>query len=528
MSRPRPLREHLLLLLTLLAVPACLACVPRLALADPPLAAGNSVFAAPLAAEVYATALAFMAPRTLDPVGIPQLTMWGLHGLTALDQALVPELRNGSLRLLAPGRVLYATAPPPVDDAAGWARAAAGMADAAWPVSAPLRRAGTQGIVHAFFDEVFNHLDPYSRYEPPARADDDRDRRDGQAGAGMTVVRRGKAIVVRSVVEDGPATDAGILPGDQLLVVDGQSTRGRDAATVSDWLAGPDQTTVELSVRGRDGRVRDLEVTRAQIPPETVFSSRQGDVLVLTVTGFADNTDERLEREVIRGLQGARRPRGVVVDLRGNRGGVLRAAVRAAAALIPSGLIATTAGRDPQATHIWEALGEDAAEGLPVVVVVDGRSASAAEIFAAAIADERRGVVLGSSTLGKGLVQTIAQLPDGGELFVTWSRVLAPRGWPLQGLGVLPQLCTSLGREATEQQLEDLASGSQELAAALAQHEAARAPIPPAQILAIRSACPAAEGQASDLDVARRLIAAPEAYQTALLPPIAGQATASQ
>ena len=80
-----------------------------------------------------------------------------------------------------------------------------------------------------------------------------------------------------------------------------------------------------------------------------------------------------------------------------------------------------------------------------MVVLVDGRSASAAEILAAALADQGRAVVVGSSTLGKGLVQTIAPLPDGGELFVTWSRVLAPLGWPIQGLGVLPQVCTSLG-----------------------------------------------------------------------------------
>ena len=93
--------------------------------------------------------------------------------------------------------------------------------------------------------------------------------------------------------------------------------------------------------------------------------------------------------------------------------------------------------------------------------MVDGRSASAAEILAAALADRGRGVVIGSSTLGKGLVQTIAPLPDGGELFVTWSRVLAPRGWPIQGLGVLPQVCTSLGQDTLSWQLAALAQGRQ-------------------------------------------------------------------
>ena len=91
--------------------------------------------------------------------------------------------------------------------------------------------------------------------------------------------------------------------------------------------------------------------------------------------------------------------------------------------------------------------------------MVDGRSASAAEILAAALADQGRAVVVGSSTLGKGLVQTIGPLPDGGELLVTWSRVLAPLGWPIQGLGVLPQVCTSLGVDSLMRQLAELAHG---------------------------------------------------------------------
>jgi carboxyl-terminal processing protease len=141
--------------------------------------------------------------------------------------------------------------------------------------------------------------------------------------------------------------------------------------------------------------------------------------------------------------------------------------------------------------------------------------------LAAALADRGRGVVIGSSTLGKGLVQTIAPLPDGGELFVTWSRVLAPRGWPIQGLGVLPQVCTSLGQGVLGSQLAELAQGRQPMAHALAIHHAARAPLPPAQILAIRSACPAAEGREVDLDTARQLIREPASYAAALLPPLA-------
>ena len=158
-------------------------------------------------------------------------------------------------------------------------------------------------------------------------------------------------------------------------------------------------------------------------------------------------------------------------------------------------------------------------DGRPVIMLVDGRTASAAEIMAAALADNGRGVAVGSATLGKGLVQTIGTMPGGGELFVSWSRVLAPGGWPLQSLGVLPQICTSLGEDALTQQLHDLERGTQPMAAALARHNAARAPLPAAEAIALRSPCPAAEARDADLTAARFLLAHPAAYEAALLTP---------
>ena len=177
-----------------------------------------------------------------------------------------------------------------------------------------------------------------------------------------------------------------------------------------------------------------------------------------------------------------------MLDLRGNPGGLLRQAVQAADILLPAGIVVVAAGRDPQASRIWQSGPGELRRERAVVVLVDGRTASAAEILAAALADRGRAVVVGSATLGKGLVQTIAQLPDGGELFVTWSRVLAPLGWPIQGSGVLPQVCTSLGEASLARELGQLAHGEQPMASALARHRQARAPLPPAR--SSRSAAP--------------------------------------
>jgi carboxyl-terminal processing protease len=265
-------------------------------------------------------------------------------------------------------------------------------------------------------------------------------------------------------------------------------------------------------------------VTLEAIPPETVFSSQDGRITVIRMTAFTSNTAERLSQAIEAGLSAksppdARQGAGIVVDLRGNRGGLLREAVTSVALFADHGVIASTQGRDPEATHDWRIEGGDLTHGLPVVLLVDGRTASAAEIMAAALADLGRGVVVGSATLGKGLVQTITRLPDGGELFVTWSRVLAPLGWPLQSLGVLPQVCTSRGEAETLHQLDDLAAGHQDMAAAIAASRAARPPLPVAQAIEIRASCPAAEGRDTDLLAARFLVDHPDAYSAALIAP---------
>jgi len=488
------------------------------AAAQPGPAITASSFSQPLAAAVFTSALGFIAPRTLDPVTVPQLTIWGLRGLTALDPALVPELREDSIRLSASDHLVFTGAIPSDQSPAAWGELAAIVAQAAAAQSDAVRQASTRGVIRSFFDELFNHLDPYSRYEPPGAADTEREHRSGQAGLGMGIGSRGQQVVAASVIPNSPADDAGVRAGDPILSVDGRTTRGQAAATVAAWIAGAEGTVVKLAWRGRGGRPRREAVTRALVAPETVVAERIGAVLVIRIAAFSRNTDEQFANALTVGLGERGRVAGVVVDLRGNRGGLLRQAVAVVDQVMEGGIVAVTAGRNPEASRTWPGgNGPDQAGGRPIVVLVDGRSASAAEIMAAALADSRRAVVVGSSTLGKGLVQTIAPMPDGGELFVTWSRVLAPLGWPVQGLGLLPQVCTSLGQAMVERQLTDLLAGRQDMAPALQQHHAARAPLPPAQIVALRKACPAAEGRDLDLDVANFLLDHPAAYRAGLL-----------
>jgi carboxyl-terminal processing protease len=476
-------------------------------------------FSEDMIADVFATALDFIAPRLLTPVSVRQLTLSGLRGLSVIDPTMTLAESGNHLRLLAADQVLYDGEEPDEDDADDWGETAAELSEAAWANSAAIRHAGTQTLITDFFDELFDPLDRYSRYVPPAEAEPDRSQRSGQAGIGATLIPRGGALVVAELVPDGPAAAAGLRRGDRVVAIDRAPVSGHDAEAAIALLSGNEKNPVTLTVESR-GVMRELVIARAALSaPRTVFAERRSDVLVLRLTGFNSRTGAAVERALAEAMAGRNRPRGVVFDLRGNLGGPLDQAVAVAATVLGGGgLVATTVGRDPAANRVLQADAADVTGGLPVVVLVDGASASAAEIVAAALADDRRAVVVGSATQGKGLIQTVTMLPDGGELFVTWSRVLAPLGWPIQRLGVLPQVCTSLGQTELERQLADLAAGVAPLAHELALSRAARTTLSAEDALAIRNTCPAAEGGDLDLAAARFLIRDPEAYVTALLP----------
>ena len=477
---------------------------------------GATNFDPRMIADVVGSALAFMVPRILDPESPTQLAIWGLRGLNTLDPALAVDVSPKGLQLNLSGKVLLSLALPS-DDAGSWGEAVSALARASWDNSEKVRRAGATGVIGAFFDELFNHLDPYSRYVTPRDANDDQARRNGRAGIGIDVARSGHNFTVRSIATDSPAAKAEIRVGDTLLAIDGIALDDADLTAVSALLAGPEDSPVSITVRTPQRGQRSVDLRRAVLTPPTVFASRDRDMLVLRITGFSRNTAESLGAELVKGLAGPRPPKSILLDLRGNRGGLLRQAVVAAELLLPHGLVAKTAGRDPSAMHEFIADGTDLAHGMPVIMLVDGRTASAAEVLAAALADQHRAVVVGSATLGKGLVQTILPLPDGGALALTWSRVLAPLGWPLQALGVMPQVCTSLGEDNLRRQLGELAQGRQLMQRAINRNREARPPLLPAEVLEIRNACPASEGRDTDLLAAKFLTDTPAAYDAALL-----------
>ncbi|MBB2206404.1 S41 family peptidase [Gluconacetobacter takamatsuzukensis] len=484
---------------------------PRLAAADPARPALDTT----MTQAVLNAALTFLLPRTLESHTSRDFCLWGLNGLSAIDPSLTVTDRDGTVQLALGQDVLLRVPDPAETDQAGWTDVTVRLMQAAWVRSSAVRDAGGGGLLQGFFDELFNHMDPYSRYVAPAPATTDRDTRTGgEAGTGLTLGRDARSILITAVNANGPAWPAGLVVGQRLYAVDGRSTRDQTPQTVTQWLLGDPGSRVTLLVGDERAR-RTIVLHRASVPPETVFAYADGHVVVIRITAFSADTAQEMSQYLDQASDDPHL-RGLVMDLRGNRGGVLQQAVTASALVLDRGVAVVTHGRDAQANHVWAVQGGDMTNGVPIVVLVDGRTASAAEILAATLADHRRAVVVGSATLGKGLVQTIGQMPDGGELFVTWSRVLAPLGWPLQGLGVMPQVCTSRGEADLERQLQDLAAGQVDMRDTVQASRAVRFPVAVSRILDLRKACPAAIGTDSDLDAARSLIDNPAEYRAAL------------
>ncbi len=472
-------------------------------------------------AAVQTEAIDFIVPRTLDPVSAAQLATWGLSGLTTIDPSLTTFVRQASVELLQHGRPLFSITPSD-SEPASWGQATARVVAAAYAASPAIRQIGQPALTKVLFDEMLAHIDPYSRYLPPIEALGDRDRRVGHAGIGVTLVQHGRSVAVRDVVIGSPGALAGIRPGDEIQWVNGHTALNRDREAVDALLNGPEGTEVRMGWNSPDGSTRGATLTRVMIPPETVFPRRSGDVEIIQITGFSQTTDQHVIQVVRASLQHSQPITGIILDLRGNRGGLLRTAVATADAFLPPGVVVQTAGRAPETNRIWKSGSGELAKGVRIVVLVDGGTASAAEVLAAALEDRGRAVVMGSSTFGKGVVQTIDPLPDGGELFLTWSRILAPRGWPIQSLGVMPQVCTSKGDDQVRRQLAALAEGKWLMEAAVGRHDAAQAPLTPDQIVTIREPCPAADPREADMAIAQGLVETPRSYAAALLEPMEG------
>ncbi len=300
-------------------------------------------------------------------------------------------------------------------------------------------------LIEAAINGMLTSLDPHSSYLPPKDFTDMREQTSGEfGGLGIEVTQEEGFVKVVSPIDGTPAAQAGIQSGDFITHVDGESVLGLNLDQAVELMRGPVGSEILITVV-REGvdEPFDVSIIRDTIKLTAVRTRTEGSTVVLRVTTFNNQTYPNLEeglKKAVADLGGMDKVNGVVLDLRNNPGGLLNQAIKVSDAFLEKGEIVSTRGRNPEDGDRFNATPGDLTNGKPLVVLINGGSASASEIVAGALQDHRRAVVVGTKSFGKGSVQTVMPLRGRSAMRLTTARYYTPSGRSIQSLGVTPDI----------------------------------------------------------------------------------------
>ncbi|MFT5868714.1 MAG: carboxyl-terminal processing protease [Paracoccaceae bacterium] len=300
-------------------------------------------------------------------------------------------------------------------------------------------------LIEAAINGMLTSLDPHSSYLPPRDYDSMQVQTRGEfGGLGIEVTQEEGFVRVIAPMDDTPAMLAGVEAGDFITHVDSEALLGLTLEQAVDLMRGPIGSEIIITVV-RDGvdEPFDITIVRDRIQLTAVRARLEGSTAILRISSFTDQTYPNLRdglERVIEEAGGIENLEGVVLDLRNNPGGLLTQAIRVSDAFLEQGEIVSTRGRDPQDGERYNATPGDMIDGRPVVVLINGGSASASEIVAGALQDHRRAVIIGTNSFGKGSVQSVMPLQGDGAMRLTTSLYYTPSGRSIQALGVAPDI----------------------------------------------------------------------------------------
>lgn len=299
-------------------------------------------------------------------------------------------------------------------------------------------------LIENAINGMLTSLDPHSSYMNAKDADDMRTQTRGEfGGLGIEVTMEEELVKVIAPIDDTPAARAGVLAGDFISKIDGQDVRGLKLEEAVEKMRGAVNTPIKLTLirKGADKPI-ELTIMRDIIAVRAVKSRVENDVGYLRVISFTEKTYDDLEAAInkIKEEVPADKLKGYVLDLRLNPGGLLDQAINVSDAFLERGEVVSTRGRNEEETRRFNATPGDITDGKPVIVMVNGGSASASEIVAGALQDLRRATVLGTRSFGKGSVQTIIPMGDAGALRLTTALYYTPSGKSIQGTGITPDI----------------------------------------------------------------------------------------
>src|SRR5262245_57308868 len=466
--------------------------------------------------EVLSAGLNGIETVYVRDVSLHDVTFAGLSRLSQMDSDISVAFA-GDNAVLSKGDIEVRRFILPAEhEPVAWANLAADVVAAAKTVSPPIAQADNDPIYELLFDGFVSKLDRFSRYTSAKETVDVRASREGFGGVGIRVAVEEQRVRILSVQHYTPAERAGLRADDLITYVDGRSVVGLDQEDIVGLLRGEEGSSVTITVTRGGQQPFDRTLTRAHITPETVTYERRGDIAYIRLFGFNTATAESVAREVMQAEQDmGESMRGLILDLRDNPGGVLDQSVDVADLFVDSGRIVSTRGRNPDSRRNYDATPGDIINGKPIVVLVNGDSASASEIVAAALQDDDRAVIVGSNSYGKGTVQRVIDLPNKGEMSVTWARFHDPSGYTLHELGVLPSICTSEASANASALVHLLQEGG--IAALPTAQRNATNPDDTAALNKLRARCPSQHGESAvDLEVASQLLESPTLYHRAI------------
>ncbi|HVO14004.1 MAG TPA: S41 family peptidase [Alphaproteobacteria bacterium] len=297
-------------------------------------------------------------------------------------------------------------------------------------------------LIEAAINGMLSHLDPHSSYlDAKAYRDMQVQTRGEFGGLGIEVTMENGLVKVVSPIDDTPAARAGVKPGDFITHIDGTPVLGLSLADAVEKMRGKVGTKIKITVRRPNSEPLELTLTRDVIKIQSVRSRIEGDIGYIRVTSFNERADVGVKQALEQFKQQlGKRWKGVVLDLRNNPGGLLEQAVSISDIFLDKGEIVSTRGRNPESAQRWNAKKGDLADGLPMIVLINGGSASASEIVAGALQDHRRAIILGTRSFGKGSVQTIIPLAGHGAMRLTTARYYTPSGASIQAKGIEPDI----------------------------------------------------------------------------------------
>ncbi|SOC06477.1 S41 family peptidase [Rhodobacter maris] len=300
-------------------------------------------------------------------------------------------------------------------------------------------------LIEAAINGMLSSLDPHSSYMPADEyADMKVQTRGSFGGLGIEVTQENGAVKVVSPMDGTPAAAAGIESGDFITQVDGESLMGLTLDQAVDKMRGPVGSEITITVvRESKPEPFDVTLTRDTIKLTAVKGRLEGHTAVLRITTFNEQTYPNLEdslKKLTEEAGGLDKIDGVVIDLRNNPGGLLTQAIAVSDAFLDKGEIVSTRGRNPEDSERFNATPGDLVDGKPIVVLINGGSASASEIVTGALQDHHRAIVVGTKSFGKGSVQTVIQVANDGAMRLTTSRYYTPSGRSIQSLGIAPDI----------------------------------------------------------------------------------------